>query len=161
MTEVYALTDGVSEDEFEDALAEARDEQNLSRANVVRKVTGRPPASTTYAQNRHRRIEVPRQSRDERADLIAELEATLTPDVAHQVEAMLEHHTRRPSIISHVSPSRSSSSTSIVPPSRSSSSTSILPAAEQIQPFALPSVADRHSEEGDGVLDNEFDCVVP
>ena len=57
MTEVYALTDGVSEDEFEDALAEARDEQNLSRANVVRKVTGRPPASTTYAQNRHRRIE--------------------------------------------------------------------------------------------------------
>ena len=97
----------------------------------------------------------------ERADLIAELEATLTPDVAHQVEAMLEHHTRRPSIISHVSPSRSSSSTSLVPPSRSSSSTSILPAAEKIQPSALPSVADRHSEEGDGVLDNEFDCVVP
>ena len=75
MTEVYALTDGVSEDEFEDALAEARDEQNLSRANVVRKVTTRPPASTTYAQNRQRRIEVPRQSRDERADLIADLAA--------------------------------------------------------------------------------------
>lgn len=38
-TETYALTDGVSDEQFESALAEAKEEGNLSRANVVRKVT--------------------------------------------------------------------------------------------------------------------------
>lgn len=38
----YALADGVSEEQFETAVAEAKAEGNLSRANVVRKVTGRP-----------------------------------------------------------------------------------------------------------------------
>lgn len=37
---IYQLTDNVSEQEFEAALAEAKAEQNLSRANVVRKARG-------------------------------------------------------------------------------------------------------------------------
>lgn len=37
-TQTYAMTDGVSDEQFEEALAEAKDEGNLSRANVVRKV---------------------------------------------------------------------------------------------------------------------------
>ncbi len=36
-SETYAMTDGVSDDEFDAALAEAKDEGNLSRANVVRR----------------------------------------------------------------------------------------------------------------------------
>lgn len=34
---IYAMTDGVSDDQFEEALTEAKDEGNLSRANVARK----------------------------------------------------------------------------------------------------------------------------
>ena len=37
---IYHLTDGVSEQEFERALAAAKAEDNLSRANVVRKIRG-------------------------------------------------------------------------------------------------------------------------
>jgi DNA-binding NarL/FixJ family response regulator len=36
--ETYAMTDDVSDEEFEAAIAEAKAEENLSRANVVRKV---------------------------------------------------------------------------------------------------------------------------
>jgi hypothetical protein len=36
--DIYAMTDDVSPDEFEEALGEAKDEENLSRRNVVRKV---------------------------------------------------------------------------------------------------------------------------
>lgn len=39
---IYAMTDDVTDDEFEEAIAEAKDEGNLSRANVVRKVKPRP-----------------------------------------------------------------------------------------------------------------------
>lgn len=35
---VYSVTDGVTNEEFDDALAEAKAEENLSRANVLRKV---------------------------------------------------------------------------------------------------------------------------
>lgn len=35
---IYHLTDGVTEEEFDEALDRAKDEHNLSRANVVRKV---------------------------------------------------------------------------------------------------------------------------
>jgi hypothetical protein len=45
--DAYAMTDGVSDTDFEDALGEARAEANLSRANVVRKIRqrrGSPPA---------------------------------------------------------------------------------------------------------------------
>lgn len=38
-TDTYAMTDGVSDAQFEEALSEAKEEGNLSRANVVRKVT--------------------------------------------------------------------------------------------------------------------------
>ena len=34
----YAMTDGVSDTDFEDAIGEAKAEGNLSRANVVRKI---------------------------------------------------------------------------------------------------------------------------
>jgi hypothetical protein len=46
--DAYAMTDGVSDTDFEDALGDARAERNLSRANVVRKIRqrdGDPPAS--------------------------------------------------------------------------------------------------------------------
>jgi hypothetical protein len=39
--DTYAMTDGVSDADFEDALGEARAEGNLSRANVVRKIRQR------------------------------------------------------------------------------------------------------------------------
>jgi hypothetical protein len=39
--DAYAMTDGVSDTDFEDALGEARAEANLSRANVVRKIRQR------------------------------------------------------------------------------------------------------------------------
>jgi hypothetical protein len=43
----YAMTDGVSDDDFEDALGQAKSDRDLSRANVVRKIRqrrGTPPA---------------------------------------------------------------------------------------------------------------------
>lgn len=43
----YPLTDGVSDDQFDSALEEAKAEGNLSRANVVRKVKGVDPPKTT------------------------------------------------------------------------------------------------------------------
>ncbi|WP_336670695.1 hypothetical protein [Tsukamurella sp. USMM236] len=45
---IYAMTDGVSDDQFEEALAEAKEEGNLSRANVARKAKAKvnPPEST-------------------------------------------------------------------------------------------------------------------
>jgi hypothetical protein len=44
---IYAMTDGVSDDQFAEALAEARTEGNLSRANVARKAKAKaaPTAS--------------------------------------------------------------------------------------------------------------------
>jgi hypothetical protein len=38
---IYHLTDGVTEEDFEEALGEAKTEQDLSRANVVRKIRQR------------------------------------------------------------------------------------------------------------------------
>src|SRR5262249_9592156 len=43
-TGIYHMTDGVSEEDFEQALAEAKTEQDLSRANLVRKI--RQPRSS-------------------------------------------------------------------------------------------------------------------
>jgi hypothetical protein len=45
--DTYAMTDGVSDTDFEDAIAEAKAEGNLSRANIVRKIRQQrrtPPA---------------------------------------------------------------------------------------------------------------------
>lgn len=38
---IYDLTDGVSDEQFEESIAEAKDEGNLSRANVARKAKGK------------------------------------------------------------------------------------------------------------------------
>lgn len=43
--DAYAMVDGVSDENFETALKEAKEEGDLSRANVVRKVTQRAPTS--------------------------------------------------------------------------------------------------------------------
>lgn len=40
LAQTYAVTDGVTDEQFETALAEAKSERNLSRANVLRKVQG-------------------------------------------------------------------------------------------------------------------------
>jgi hypothetical protein len=45
--DAYAMADGVSDDDFEDALGQAKSDRDLSRANVVRKIhqrRGAPPA---------------------------------------------------------------------------------------------------------------------
>ncbi len=55
--DVYDLTDGVSDDEFEEALAEAKAEKNLSRANVVRKVRKAPPPDRSSVHYRRRKLD--------------------------------------------------------------------------------------------------------
>ena len=40
--DAYAMTDGVSDADFDNAIAEAKADGNLSRANLVRKIRGRP-----------------------------------------------------------------------------------------------------------------------
>lgn len=48
-SDTYAMTDGVADEDFEEALAEAKAEENLSRANLARKAKqkiGRIPAHT-------------------------------------------------------------------------------------------------------------------
>jgi hypothetical protein len=44
--DIYDLADDVDDDTFEQALAEAREERNLSRANVIRKFRGDPKPSS-------------------------------------------------------------------------------------------------------------------
>jgi hypothetical protein len=51
---IYQMTDDVSDEQFEEALTEAKSEENLSRANVVRKIKGDP--SKLSGQNRLDRI---------------------------------------------------------------------------------------------------------
>jgi len=46
--ETYAMTDDVTDEDFETALTEAKDEGNVSRANVVRKI--KAPKETTYSE---------------------------------------------------------------------------------------------------------------
>lgn len=47
---IYAMTDGVDDEAFEEAITEAKDEGNLSRANVVRKVKREPSKPSTQAK---------------------------------------------------------------------------------------------------------------
>jgi len=51
---IYDMTDGVSDDQFEAAIGQAKTEENLSRANVVRKVrdvtNGEPTAADNLAK---------------------------------------------------------------------------------------------------------------
>jgi hypothetical protein len=53
---IYHMTDGVTDEQFEQALAEAKVEQNLSRANVVRKAKGEPSSPTESRAARVDRI---------------------------------------------------------------------------------------------------------
>lgn len=50
--DIYPMADGVTDDQFDAAIAEAKEEGNLSRANVVRKVKGekREPKSVHYGR---------------------------------------------------------------------------------------------------------------
>lgn len=47
LSSYYQLADVASDEEFDDVIAEAKAEKNLSRANVVRKVKGEPAKSTS------------------------------------------------------------------------------------------------------------------
>lgn len=47
--ETYAMTDGVTDEEYEDAVSEARDENNLSRSNIIRKIKNLPTHSEQQA----------------------------------------------------------------------------------------------------------------
>lgn len=71
---IYAMSDDVTPDQFEDALTEARDEGNLSRANIVRKVND---------------VKSP-ETRDMRAKRVAELAAS--GHDRHQIASALGIH---------------------------------------------------------------------
>lgn len=47
--ETYAMTDGVTDKEYEDAVSEAREEKNLSRSNIIRKIKNLPTHSEAQA----------------------------------------------------------------------------------------------------------------
>ena len=49
-SDTYAITDGVTDEEFDDAVESAKSEENLSRANVLRKVRGEPAHPTTESE---------------------------------------------------------------------------------------------------------------
>lgn len=58
---IYHLADGVSDEQFEEALTEAKAEGNLSRANVVRKIKQQPvPATRPEILRKKRRISAER-----------------------------------------------------------------------------------------------------
>ncbi len=50
--DTYRVTDGVTDGQFDTAIDEAKAEGNLSRRNVVRKVTGRSPSKSTRPEVR-------------------------------------------------------------------------------------------------------------
>lgn len=79
--QTYAMTDGVTDEQFDLAVAVAKDEGNLSRANMVRKVT-RAPRS--------------RRSRPARWEQIAEFaeRGFTSPQIAKTI-GLSETHVRR------------------------------------------------------------------
>lgn len=54
MTQTYDLTDGVTDEQFEEALEDAREEGNVSRANVIRKVEGKKSPQEATLERRKR-----------------------------------------------------------------------------------------------------------
>jgi hypothetical protein len=50
----YVMTDGVSDEDFEEAVSDARGEGNLSRANLVRKIQARKPPAPLPQRNTKR-----------------------------------------------------------------------------------------------------------
>lgn len=89
---IYHLTDGVTDDQFEAGLVEAKAEGNLARANVVRKVTGRE-------KPKGRRPEVLRKTRriDSHRVIAATVDTAaanvITPDLLAEIDmGELETH---------------------------------------------------------------------
>jgi hypothetical protein len=73
--DTYAMTDGVSDADFEDAIGEAKAEGNLSRANLVRKVRQRrrtPPAPDVHVPDA---ADISPEAAAARTKLIAEFAA--------------------------------------------------------------------------------------
>lgn len=89
---IYHLTDDVTDEQFDAGIAEAKAEGNLSRANVVRKVTGRekPKGKRPQVLRRTRRI-------DSRRVIAATVDTaaanTLTKDLLAEIDmSELETH---------------------------------------------------------------------
>jgi len=74
--DAYAMTDGVSEADFEDALATAKAEGDLSRANVVRKVRQRRDNPTAPGQQIPDPADVSAEAAARRRELIGVFAAT-------------------------------------------------------------------------------------
>lgn len=85
-SDIYAMTDGVTAQEFEAAIADARGERNLSRANVVRKVAQQVQRESALAQG---------------AAFIAELNRNTTPQAAAWAA---DEHRRRGAALSVINP---------------------------------------------------------
>lgn len=49
-TDIYTMTDDVSDEDFEEVMAEAKDEGNLSRSNITRKIKNLPTFSEAQAE---------------------------------------------------------------------------------------------------------------
>jgi hypothetical protein len=63
LTPLYGLADDVTDDQFEQAINEAKDEKNLSRVNIVRKLKGKPkpaPKDRHEIHHKKRRIDAER-----------------------------------------------------------------------------------------------------
>jgi hypothetical protein len=73
--DTYAMTDGVSDTDFEDALGEAKAEGNLSRANVVRKIRQRRSNPPTASGQVPDPAETSPEAAARRQELIGELAA--------------------------------------------------------------------------------------
>ena len=99
-TETYVMTDDVTDEQFEEALTEAREEGNLSRANVVRKIKGEPKPP---AAERHELLRKTHHIKAERvieetvsaleglalgASLVANLEGLDADHAAHWADSM-------------------------------------------------------------------------
>ncbi len=90
---VWAITDNVSDDAFEEAIAEAKEEGNLSRANVVRKVKP-TTADRIKAAAKANPAEAPRNlPLAERANQIRTLAGRnfTSPQIADQVGISAQH----------------------------------------------------------------------
>lgn len=66
LTAMYDLADGVSDEQFDAVIQEAKDEGNLSHANVVRKVKGKASDLTTRKQRADKVVELADQGHSSR-----------------------------------------------------------------------------------------------
>lgn len=73
-SDAYALTDNVTDDDFETAITEAKSEGNASRTNVVRKI--KAPKETTYSEQQ--------TAKWDRVAALAESGST-TPQIAREI----------------------------------------------------------------------------